>query len=58
MGFREAIVPSGKVDVTGHVAFDANRKANLIYVYCDVATDCAVGGARCRFVRAQTDSAI
>jgi hypothetical protein len=58
MGFREAIVHSGKVDVTGHVAFDANRKANLMYMYCDVATDCAVGGARCRFVRAQTDSAI
>jgi hypothetical protein len=51
MGFREALVPCGKVDVTGHVAFDANRKANLIYVYCDVATDGAVGGARAPLLR-------
>jgi hypothetical protein len=51
MGFREALVPSGKVDVTGHVAFDANRQMNLIYVYCDVATDCAVGDARAPLLR-------
>jgi hypothetical protein len=46
MGFREALVPYGKVDVTGHAAFDVNRKTNLMYVYCDVATHCAVGDAR------------
>jgi hypothetical protein len=51
MGFREALVPSGKVDVTGHVAFDANRKMNLIYVYCDAATDCSVGDARAPLLR-------
>jgi hypothetical protein len=51
MGFREALVPSGKVDVTGHVVFDANRKTNLIYVYCGVAADCSVGGASAPLLR-------
>jgi hypothetical protein len=37
--------------VTGHVAFDANRKMNLIYVYCDVAADCSVGDARAPLMR-------
>jgi hypothetical protein len=51
MGFREALVPYGKVDVTGHAAFDVNRKTNLMYVYCDVATDSAIGGAKAPLLR-------
>jgi hypothetical protein len=45
MGFRKALVPYGKVDVMGHAAFDVNRKTNLKYVHCDVATDSAIGDA-------------
>jgi hypothetical protein len=37
--------------VTGHVAFDANRKTNLVYVYYDVATDSAIGDARTPLLR-------
>jgi hypothetical protein len=32
VGFREALVSYEKVDVTGHAAFDVNRKMNLMYV--------------------------
>jgi hypothetical protein len=46
MGFREALVSYGKVDVTGHAAFDVNRNMNLMYMYCDAATDSAIGDAR------------
>jgi hypothetical protein len=49
--FREALVPYGKVDVTGHAAFDVNRKTSLMYVYCDVATDSAIGDARAPLLR-------
>jgi hypothetical protein len=51
MGFREALISYGKVDVTGHAAFDVNRKMNLIYVYCDVATDSAISDARAPLLR-------
>jgi hypothetical protein len=51
MGFREALVSYGKVDVTGHAAFDVNCKMNLMYVYCDVATDSAIGDARAPLLR-------
>jgi hypothetical protein len=51
MGFREALVPSGKVDMTGNAALDVNRKTNLMYVYCDVATDSEIGDARAPLLR-------
>jgi hypothetical protein len=48
MGFHEAIVPYGKKDATGRVAFDVNRKMILLYVYCNIATDSVIGDARAR----------
>jgi hypothetical protein len=51
MSFRETLVPYGKVDVTGPAAFDVNRKMNLMYVYCNVATDSAIGDARAPLLR-------
>jgi hypothetical protein len=51
MGFREALVPYGKVDVTGHATFDINRKTNLMYVYCDVAAHGVVGDTTAPLLR-------
>jgi hypothetical protein len=51
MGFREALVSYGKADVTGQAAFDVNCKMNLIYVYCNVATDSAIGDVRAPLLR-------
>jgi hypothetical protein len=35
----------------GHVAFDVNRQMNLMYMYCDVARDSAIGNARAPLLR-------
>jgi hypothetical protein len=47
----EAIIPYGQVDVTGQVAFDVNRQMNLMYVYCDAATDSAIDDVRAPLLR-------
>lgn len=51
LGFTEKVIAKKEADLVGSKAFDVNRGMNLMYVYCDVASQSIVGDVRASLLR-------